>query len=147
MTDATNLGELHLTRIYGAPPAVVFECMTTPEHLTHFWGPIGVSTPLANIVVEPRAGGRFETIMVNDETGDEYPMLAVFVEFDPPHHLSWGDPSEGGMLNSITFNDLGDGRTEAVVHQTNVPEMYLSAEAQAGLQTSFDKMDAYMATL
>jgi uncharacterized protein YndB with AHSA1/START domain len=147
MTDATNLGELHLTRIYQAPPAVVFECMTTPEHLTHFWGPIGVSTPLANIVVEPRPGGRFETIMVNDETGDEYPMIAVFVEFDPPHRLSWGEGGEGGMLNSITFNDLGDGRTEAVVHQTNVPEMFRTAEAQAGLQSSFDKMDAYLATL
>jgi uncharacterized protein YndB with AHSA1/START domain len=146
--DAANLGELTITRIYGASPKVVFECMTTPEHLTHFWGPIGMSTPLANIVVEPRPGGRFETTMVNDETGDEYPMVAVFVEFDPPRRLSWAEANvEGGMLNSITFNELGDGRTEAVVHQTNVPEMYRSPEAQAGLQSSFDKMDAYLATL
>ena len=150
MTTAQRapLGEMTLTRIYQAPPALLFEVMTTPAHLAHFWGPTGVSTPLGNIVVEPRPGGRFETIMVNDETGDEYPMIALFVEFDPPHRLSWTDPSaDGGMLTSITFNDLGDGRTETVTHQTNVPEMFLSPEARAGLESSFVKCDAYLATL
>jgi uncharacterized protein YndB with AHSA1/START domain len=122
--------------------------MTTPEHLQHFWGPTGVSTPLANIVVEPRPGGRFETIMVNDETGEEYPMVARFVDFDPPHRLSWTDPSgDSGMTSSIEFKDLGDGRTETRVLQTNVPEVLMSPEAQAGLESSFVKCDAYLATL
>ncbi len=147
-TDTSNLGEVRITRIFGAAPSVVFECMTTPEHLTHFWGPTGVSTPIANIVVEPHAGGRFETIMVNDADGAEYPMRGVFVEFEPPHRMAWTEADvEGGMVTSVTFNDLHDGRTEAVIHQTNVPEMYRTAEAQAGLATSFDRMDAYLATL
>jgi uncharacterized protein YndB with AHSA1/START domain len=146
--DSSNLGEVTITRIYQAPPKVMFECMTTPEHLAHFWGPTGVSTPIGNITVEPRPGGRFETIMVDDASGAEYPMRGVFVDFDPPHLLSWTEADvEGGMMTSITFNDLGDGRTEAVTHQTNVPEMFRTAEAQAGLASSFDKMDAYLATL
>jgi uncharacterized protein YndB with AHSA1/START domain len=75
-------------------------------------------------------------------------MRAVFVEFEPPHRLAWSEPDvEGGMISAVTFNDLGDGRTEAVIHQTNVPEMYRTAEAQAGMASSFDKMDAYLATL
>ena len=49
--------------------------MIEPEHLTHFWGPVGVHTPLENITVEPRAGGVFETTMVTTTTdGEEYPM-------------------------------------------------------------------------
>ena len=36
--DEANLGELTFTRIYEAPKTLVFECMITPEHLTHFWG-------------------------------------------------------------------------------------------------------------
>jgi uncharacterized protein YndB with AHSA1/START domain len=149
MSDTDNdLGEVVINRIYQATPQVMFECMTTPEHLTHFWGPKGASTPLANIVVEPRPGGRFETIMVDDASGAEYPMKGVFVEFDPPHTLSWTEQGvENGMKTTITFNDLGDGRTEAVTVQTNVPAMFRSAEAQAGLASSFDKMDAYLATL
>ena len=144
----TELGELTITRIFEARPEVVFECMTTPSHLTHFWGPIGTSTPLQGITVESHPGGRFETVMVNDETGEEYPMRGVFVEFDPPRMLSFTEAGvEGGMMTAIVFNDLGDGRTETVTHQTNVPPMLMSPEAQAGLETSFVKMDAYLATL
>jgi hypothetical protein len=51
------------------------------------------------------------------------------------------------MTTSMTFNDLGDGRTEVVTHQSNVPVMYLSDEAQAGMQSSFDKFAAYVVTL
>ena len=51
------------------------------------------------------------------------------------------------MTTSITFTDLGDGRTEVFIHQTNVPEMYRTPEAQAGMQSSFDRFAAYLETL
>lgn len=144
----SNLGELIFTRIWDAPRELVFECMTTPEHLTHFWGPVGVSTPLANILVDLRPGGRFETTMVNDDSGDEYPSVGVYVEVTPPERLVWTEPDvEGGMTTSVTFNDIGDGRTETIVVQTNVPEMFRTSDAQAGMLSSFDKMAAYLATL
>jgi uncharacterized protein YndB with AHSA1/START domain len=146
--NASNLGEVTFTRIYNAPAALIFECMTTPEHLTHFWGPVGVSAPIEKIVVEPRVGGRFETIMVDDASGAEYPSVGVFVEFDPPTKLTFSEPGvEGGMQTAITFNDLGDGRTEVVTHQTNVPEMFRTPEAQEGMQSSFGRLDDYLATL
>ena len=51
------------------------------------------------------------------------------------------------MMTAIVFNDLGDGRTETVTHQTNVPPMLMSLEVDAGLETSFVKFDAYLASL
>ena len=148
MNDSATLGEVTYTRIYEAPRELVFRCMIEPEHLTHFWGPVGVSTPLANITVDARPGGVFETIMVNDENGEEYPSKGVFVTVDEPNLLVWTEPDvEGGMTTSSTFVDLGDGRTEVIVHQTNVPEMFRSPESQAGMQSSFDKFAAYVATL
>ena len=92
MTESTETHELDITRVFDAPRELVFRCMIEPEHLTHFWGPVGVSTPLANITIEPRAGGRFETIMVNDETGEEYPSRGVFVEVVEPEKLVWTEP-------------------------------------------------------
>jgi uncharacterized protein YndB with AHSA1/START domain len=148
MTSDANLGELRYTRIYKAPRELVFTCMTSAEHLTHFWGPVGVSTPIENITIDLRPGGVFETLMVNDATGDEYPMRGVFVEVIEPEKLVWTEADvEGGMTTSITFIDLGDGTTEAVTHQTNVPEMYRSTEAQAGMQSSFDRFEAYVSSL
>jgi len=145
---STNLGEVTYTRVYDAPRELVFQCMTQPEHLTHFWGPIGVTTPIGNITIDPRPGGVFETIMVNDENGEEYPMKAVFVEVVAPEKLVWSEPGvEGGMTTSMTLTDLGNGKTEAFVHQTNVPEMFRTPEAQAGMQSSFDRFAAYVAPL
>ena len=145
---STNLGEVSYTRIYDAPRELVFRCMIEPEHLTHFWGPVGVTTPFENITVEARPGGRFETTMVNDANGEEYPMRAVYVEIVEPERIVFTEPDvEGGMTTSITFTDLGDGRTECFTHQTNVPEMYINPEAQAGMQSSFDRFAAYLTTL
>jgi uncharacterized protein YndB with AHSA1/START domain len=148
MSSDQNLGEITYTRIYKAPRDLVFECMTTPEHLAKFWGPVGVTTPIENITVDLRPGCAFETIMVNDSDGENYPMRGVYVEITPPETLVWTEADvQGGMTTSITFTDLGDGTTEVFTHQTNVPEMYRAPEAQAGMQSSFDKFDAYVTSV
>jgi uncharacterized protein YndB with AHSA1/START domain len=146
MTDTlAELGEVTYTRVYDAPRELVFECMTKAEHLTHFWGPSGVSTPIENITVDLRVGGVFETVMVNDADGSEYPSKGVYTEIDPPSVLAWVEP-DSGMTARSTFTDLGDGRTEVVITQTNVPAMFRSPESQAGMKSSFDRFAAYLAT-
>ena len=144
----TETGELTYRRVHRAPPELLFDCMTTPEHLTHFWGPAGTTTPVGGIVVDLRPGGAFETTMVSDADGGTYTMRAVYVEVSRPNRLVWIEPGvEGGMRTTITFVDLKDGRTEVVTHQTNVPAAYLSAQARAGFTTSLDRFDVYLAGL
>jgi hypothetical protein len=48
------------------------------------------------------------------------------------------------MTTTITFTDLGDGRTEVITHQTNVPAMYMSPAARAGFETSLRRFDDYV---
>ena len=146
MTESTQTHQLDITRVFDAPREVVFRCMIEPEHLTHFWGPVGTSTPLANITIEPWAGGRFETIMVNDETGEEYPSRGVFVEVVEPERLVWTEPGFG-ITSTSTFTDLGDGRTEVHIHQSDLPEQFATPEARDGFNSSLDRFAAYLATL
>jgi uncharacterized protein YndB with AHSA1/START domain len=146
MSATTDLGEATFTRVYDAPRELVFACMTEPEHLTHFWGPVGVSTPIENITVDLRVGGVFETIMVNDADGTKYPSRGVYTEIDPPNTLAWIEP-DIGMTSRSTFTDLGEGRTEVRILQTNVPAMFRTPEAQAGMASSFDRFAAHLATL
>jgi uncharacterized protein YndB with AHSA1/START domain len=146
MTESTQTHQLDITRVFDAPRDVVFRCMIKPEHLTHFWGPVGMSTPLASITIEPWAGGRFETIMVNDETGEEYPSRGVFVEVIEPEKLVWTEP-EFGITSTSTFTDLGDGRTEVHIHQSDLPEQFATPEAREGFNSSLDRFAAYLATL
>ncbi len=147
MTETTSeTVELTITRIFDAPRELVFRCMLEPEHLTHFWGPTGVSTPIDKINIDPRPGGAFETVMVNDATGEEYATHGVFVEIVEPERIVWTEP-DMGITNASTFIDLGDGRTEVRILQSNLPVEFTSDEAQAGFQSSLDRFAAYLTTL
>jgi uncharacterized protein YndB with AHSA1/START domain len=142
----SDADELSFTRIFDAPRDLVFRCMIEPEHLTHFWGPVGVSTPVEGITVDPRPGGVFETVMVNDADGSRYPTRGEFVEVDEPHRLIWIEP-DSGVTTTSTFVDLGDARTEVQIHQTKVPAEFRTPEAQAGFLSSLDRFASYLGTL
>ena len=144
----TQPGEFSYRRVHQASRDLLFDCMTTPEHLTHFWGPDGTTTPLDGITVDLRPGGRFETVMVNVADGSQYTMRAIYVEVSRPERLAWTEPDvEGGMTTTITFTDVGDGQTEVVTHQTNVPQAYTTSEARRGFETSLRRFDDYVAAL
>jgi uncharacterized protein YndB with AHSA1/START domain len=138
------MAELTFTRVFDAPRDLVFRCMLEPEHLTHFWGPAGTSTPLDGITVDPRPGGIFETVMVSDD-GGSYTMRAIYAEIVPPERIVWTEPGTG-VTTTSTFTDLGGARTEVRIHQANAPDSFRSPEAQAGFLTSLDRFAAYLKT-
>lgn len=142
----TAPGELYFTRVLHAPRELVFRCMIDPAHLTHFWGPAGVSAPIEHIHVDPHPGGAFETVMVNDADGSEYPTRATYLEVVEPERLVWTE-AHSGMTVTATFTDVGADRTEVHIHQTNVPEPFRRPGAQAGFLTSLDRFAAHLAQL
>ena len=131
--------EFTYRRVHRASPEMLFDCMTQPEHLTHFWGPAGTTTPLDGIVVDLRPGGAFETTMVGAD-GSTYTMRAVYVAIERPSRLVW---VEGAMRTTVTFADLGDGRTEVVTHLAGAPAAFESS----GFTTSLDRFSVYVARL
>jgi uncharacterized protein YndB with AHSA1/START domain len=147
MSDQSEkMGQLSFTRVFEAPRELVFRCMIEPEHLAHFWGPAGTSAPVERIRVDPRPGGVFETVMVNDADGSEYLTRATYVEVVEPERLVWAE-AHSGMTVTATFTDLGGGRTEVHVDQANVPGPLLRPEAQAGFTTSLDRFAAHLVQL
>jgi uncharacterized protein YndB with AHSA1/START domain len=146
MSNASATNELTFTCILDAPRELVFRCMIEPEHLTHFWGPVGTSAPVEKITIDPRPGGAFEATMVNDADGAEYPMRGVYTEVVEPEKLVWVE-RDSNMTTTSLFIDLGDGRTEVRIHQTNVHDGMTTAEAQAGFKSSLDRFAAYLTTL
>jgi uncharacterized protein YndB with AHSA1/START domain len=137
---------LHVTRVFDAPRPLVFDCLVEPEHLTHFWGPTGVSAPLDRIAVDPRPGGAFTTVMVNDADGSTYPTSARYLEVSPPERLSWIE-DHSGMTVTATFTDLGNDRTQVDIEQTNVPAPMMDPAARAGFLTSLDRLADHLAEL
>jgi uncharacterized protein YndB with AHSA1/START domain len=140
---APDDGDLHFTRVFAAPRELVFQCMTQPQHLTHFWAPLGSSTPVEHIRIDPRPGGIFETLIVSDADGSTYATHSVFLEVEEPDRLVWRE-DHTGMTVYVNLTSLPDGKTELHIHQTNVPAFVRLPENQTGFKTSLDKFANYI---
>lgn len=146
MTEHLTDETFSVTRVHPAPPSLVFECMTTPEHLAHFWGPAGTHTPIDRIVVDLRPGGAFETTMVNDASGDAFTMRATYGDVDPPRYLSWCE-LDSDLVTELRFHDRGDGTTEVVTTQRGLPPHMRTPQARAGWGTALDRFALYLVSL
>ncbi|MGW1175150.1 SRPBCC family protein [Kitasatospora sp. NPDC002543] len=139
-----NLGELTITRELPGAPAAAFEAYFEPERFVRFWGPVGTHVPLETVAIEAKEGGRYDSTMVIDGTGERYPLKARIVEFRAGESFTMLEEGSG-MRSTLTFTDLGEGRTRVVLHQVDVPEMFRGPEAEAGLNSSFDRLVEHLA--
>jgi uncharacterized protein YndB with AHSA1/START domain len=73
-----------VTRMFDAPRELVFEALTKPEHLSHWWGPRGFTLPVCENDVRPGGAYRFINRAPN---GNEYPFKGVYREVVPPEKL------------------------------------------------------------
>jgi uncharacterized protein YndB with AHSA1/START domain len=129
--------EITITRIYDAPRERVWAAWTDPAQIARWWGKRGWSTPPASVAMDVRPGGTFRLNSVNDEDGREMPLDTTFHEVVPPERLSFG-------AATVTFTDLGDGRTEMVFHTVvEMPEDTLHA-AEGGLASAFDRLSEHL---
>lgn len=128
------------------PAELVFACMTTPEHLNHFWGPRGTSAPLDRMHVDLRPNGRFETVMVSDADDSEYLTRAIYLEVVEPELLVW-KVEDVDMTVTATFAEVEGNRTAVHIRQTNAPEAFRNDEARAGFLTSLDRLASHLARM
>jgi uncharacterized protein YndB with AHSA1/START domain len=147
MPEMTTAQEIEITRVYDAPRELVWRAWTEPEELVRWWGPSGWSTPLDTVTMEVRPGGTFRLTSISDE-GAEMPVAGVYREVAEPERLVLEEPPDHawheGSVSTVTFTDLGEGRTEvalrAIVQTTD--EMRLKAER--GMNGTLDRLGEHL---
>ncbi|MFD4660811.1 SRPBCC domain-containing protein [Kitasatospora sp. NPDC058444] len=139
-----NLGELTITRELPGAPADAFAAYFEPERFVRFWGPVGTHVPLETVTIEAKVGGRYDSTMVLDATGERYPVKAEITGIRDGEFFAMVEEGSG-MRSTLTFTGLDGGGTRVVLHQTGVPEMYRGPEAEAGLNSSFDRLVEHLA--
>lgn len=139
--------ELRLTRRLPAPPDQVFRAWTSPAEVREWFGPKGMTTPLAEI--EPRAGGRYRTVM-RDAEGREYDNLGVIEALEAPHRLVTrmeGDGPMAGARLALTFTPEAGGTRLDVSWTHPTPEMRAAHEAmgfERGWGEMIDRLTAFV---
>jgi uncharacterized protein YndB with AHSA1/START domain len=100
--------ELVLTQTFAAPRAVVFEAMTSEEHLPHWLGSTGIT--LTECKVDARAGGSFVYVFKRP-SGRRLEVRGAYDAFDAPSGYSYTetyDFSPLKILVTATFEASGD---------------------------------------
>jgi uncharacterized protein YndB with AHSA1/START domain len=152
MAEEVSAQEITITRVFDAPRELVWKAWTEPEQLAHWWGPRG--TILASVTMDVRPGGTFRVTSVSEEGGPgeeggpEMTVAGVYLEVVEPERLVFEEPAEDawheGAVSVLTLTDLGDGRTEMVVHTTIQTTDELRGAAQAGMASSFDRLAEHL---
>ena len=102
--------ELSITRLLNAPPELVWEVWTKPEHITHWWGPVGFTTTTHEMNIKPGGVWRF---MMHGPDGRDYPNKIVFIEVVKPELLVYKHSGEEDTEDirfhvTVNFEKQGD---------------------------------------
>lgn len=143
--EQTTEKTLVLTRIFAAPPSLVFRAWTDPERATVWWGPQGFKTLSCQMDVRP--GGSWR-IRMRSPQGAIYTKRGVYREIVPPQRLvftwAWEDaiPAHETLV-TVTFEDRGHS-TKLTLHQATFESATGCQAHRSGWTSCLDRFAAYL---
>jgi len=142
------------TREFDAPVALVFAAFTDVKHLSQWWGPNGFTTTTSHF--EFREGGVWRFVMHGPD-GRDYQNRVTFDIIEPnkriAYHHGGGDNGEPIRFSqTVTFEDIGNGRTRIVWHgvfpSAEMRDFVIKEHGAAkGLQETTARLAGYVATM
>jgi uncharacterized protein YndB with AHSA1/START domain len=148
MPETAMAQEITLTRVFDAPRQLVWDAWTDPEQLAQWWGKRGWSSPPSSITIDLRPGGVLR-VMSFAEDGTQMATEGVFREVVEPERLVFAERAEDswheGAVSSVTFTDLGDGRTEMVLRATIRTTDEMRRQAEAGMASAIERLAEHLA--
>lgn len=142
---------LRMQRDFKASPERLFDAFTDPKHVTGWWGPEGMTTPI--VEMDLREGGKWRTTIVGSYEGGEegsYIASGVYKVIERPHRLvySWGWVEDGqrgpDSTVDLTFTEIEGGTRLTIVHSVfeTVEER---DDHSGGWVSSLNCLEAYLA--
>jgi uncharacterized protein YndB with AHSA1/START domain len=134
-----------LRRLLHAPRTLVWEAMTRPEHVAHWYGPR--STRMISCEMDLRVGGQYRFVMRGGD-GREHAFSGEYREITPPERMvqtwRWEGAPDARSVETMRLVDLGD-RTmvEVEVEHTSRSnlEMHLKHGMEAGANETYQRLD------
>lgn len=143
MTEDVTLDgdQLIATRWLDAPPEVVWQLFTTPEHLAAFWGGEHAAVAPDSVVVDLQVGGWFELETVGTD-GRTHRLRFRYDVIQPPALLVLLEPVTG-LVTQIHLQPTSGGTT-VLVHQRRLPPQLQTEQARAGLAGILRRLDVVL---
>ncbi|MEZ5293772.1 MAG: SRPBCC family protein [Vicinamibacterales bacterium] len=138
--------EIRMTRLFDAPPALVFEAMTRPEHVREWWGRLGDGYSVPVCEIDLRVGGRWT--FVNRHPKGEATFYGEYLELDPPHRVVFTEvfadvPDSPSTVTAELAAEGARTRLTATVRYESqaVRDMVAGTGMARGAGISYDRLD------
>ena len=108
-----------ITRTLAAPPALVFDAITKPEHFAVWFGTASVDVPQESLEMDVRVGGTMRAVMVLPD-GNRINWSGEYLEVDPPTRLAMtlsDNPGEYAGLPVLFDLEEVEGGTRLTISQ------------------------------
>jgi uncharacterized protein YndB with AHSA1/START domain len=142
--------EIRIERIFNASRDRVWKALTDPKLVAQWWGR---GNKLVIERLEPKRGGHWRFVEHSDE--GEHGFEGRFAEVTPPERVvqtfEWDGMPGHVALETMTLEDLGDGRTKVVTtslfHTTEDRDGMLQSGMEGGLNESYAALDRVLAAM
>jgi uncharacterized protein YndB with AHSA1/START domain len=143
-----KLPVIRMTRDFTATPEQLLRAHTDPKLFAQWVGPSSLETRIDEW--EARSGGRFRFVSTRD--GEEFAFRGCFHEIRPDRIVQTftyeGDP-DGVALETLWFEDLGDGRTrlrtQSLVDSFEGRDAWLASGMEVGVNEGYAKLEEMLA--
>ena len=139
--------EIVITRVVDAPRGLVFDAMTSPEHVPHWFGLRSFTLPVCEIDLRP--GGAWRYVMRSAD-GTDMGMSGVYQEVLPPERLvstESFDDYPGESLNTVVLTEK-DGKTTITVtvlyESKEIRDAVVASGMQDGAAETYDRLAEYL---
>jgi uncharacterized protein YndB with AHSA1/START domain len=141
--------DIVMTRVFDAPPDIVFRVVTDPDLIPRWWGPHHLTTRVERMDVRP--GGLWRFVQV-DASGEEHGFRGVYHDVTAPVWIvrTWEYEGAPGAvaLETVALEDAG-GSTRYVaqsVHQSvEARDAIVRVGGPKGGQQSMDRLAEVLA--
>jgi uncharacterized protein YndB with AHSA1/START domain len=139
---------IRITRDFNATPAQLLRAHTDPDLFVQWVGPNGMTTKIDQW--DARTGGSWR--FVQDAEGAEFAFRGCFHEIRPDRIVQTftyeGEP-DGVALETMVFEDLGDGRTRMLASSLcdsfEGRDAWLQSGMETGVHEGYAKLDRLLA--
>jgi uncharacterized protein YndB with AHSA1/START domain len=142
--------EIAMTRVFDAPPSVVFEAMTKPEHVKQWWGRLGEGYSVPVCEIDLRVGGKWR--FVNRHPQGEAAFYGEYRTIEPSVRLVYTEifadfPDNGSVITAEFVQDGDKTRYSAVCRYDSkeVRDIVLQSGMERGAALSYDQLDDLVA--
>jgi uncharacterized protein YndB with AHSA1/START domain len=140
--------EIRIERVFDAPRARVWQAFTDPKLVAQWWGR-GNRLVIERMEVERGGHWRY----VEHSPDGPHGFEGRYREVTPPQRLvqtfEWDGMPGYVMIETVNFEDLGDGRTRvvttALAHTTEERDGMLKSGMEQGVNQSYAALDRLLA--